>query len=513
VGQGGIGKSRLAWEFEKYVDGVVDTVYWHNGRSPAYGEGISYWALAEMVRGRAGIAESDEPQLALSRLREALSEWIPDDQERSWVEPRLAALLALEPMPQGSRDELFAAWRTFFERIAERAPTVLVFEDIQWADDGMLDFITELLDRARNAPVFVVALARPELHERRPGWGASLRSVTAMNLDPLEPEHMAAMVRGTVPGIPADAVSAIAERADGIPLYAVEMIRMLIDRGDLMLAGDGHYTMARRLERLAVPETLHALIAARLDGLGEHDRKLLQTGAVLGQSFTLEALSAVAGEEAEALRDRLAPVVRRQLLRVDVDPRSPERGQYQFVQAVAELAIATQEVPRCIGEGAASPFGSARLGLDQPHSQPLLGLFEPLPGRPVGNLHLLDRPGQRARSIDALQQHQAPVADHHLAVPLYPEFGARLQTRDTQGCRAVHRSLLLCRCRGFWISHESSCWAEAGQSTPSCIESHNAGGKSTPSRRAVARPDNQPPSHEGTKVRPRKVVAPSRICG
>src|SRR4051812_16539402 len=136
IGQGGIGKSRLAWEFEKYIDGVVGSVYWHEGRSPAYGEGISYWALAEMVRGRAGIAESDDPAIAAARLRETLAEWLPDDQERRWVEPRLAALLALEPMPSGSRDELFAAWRTFFERIAQRGPAVLVFEDVQWADDG-----------------------------------------------------------------------------------------------------------------------------------------------------------------------------------------------------------------------------------------------------------------------------------------------------------------------------------------------------------------------------------------
>ena len=334
VGQAGIGKSRLAWEFEKYIDGLVDQVWWHAGRSPAYGEGISYWALAEMVRGRAGIAETDETSVARARLGEALSDLLPDDTERRWVEPRLAALLALEPMPPGTRDELFAAWRMFFERIAQRGPAVMVFEDIQWADDGMLDFIEELLDRSRNHPLFVVTLARPELQDRRPGWGASLRSVTAMSLDPLEPEQMAEMVRGTVPGIAQEAVAAIVERAEGIPLYAVETIRMLIDRGALRALGDGRYEMASRLEGLDVPETLHALIAARLDALDERDRRLLQTAAVVGQSFTADAIAAVAGEPADDLRDRLGGLVRRQLLRLEADPRSPERGQYKFVQAV-----------------------------------------------------------------------------------------------------------------------------------------------------------------------------------
>jgi class 3 adenylate cyclase/tetratricopeptide (TPR) repeat protein len=336
VGEGGIGKSRLAWEFEKYIDGVVGSVWWHYGRSPAYGEGISYWALAEMVRGRAGIAETDEPSVARARLRGTVEEWLVDEQERRWIEPRLAALLALEPMPPGSRDELFAAWRTFFERIAERGPTVLVFEDLQWADDGMLDFVVELLDRLRNRPILVITLARPELTARRPGWSASLRNLTQMSLEPLAPEQMAEMVRGTVPGITTEATQTIVERAAGIPLYAVETIRMLIDRGDLVAASDGRYEMRGPIEHVAVPATLQALIAARLDALGEADRRLIQTAAVVGQSFTAEVLAAVVGQTADALRERLAGLVGRQLLTVDVDPRSPERGQYQFVQAVVK---------------------------------------------------------------------------------------------------------------------------------------------------------------------------------
>ena len=334
IGQGGIGKSRVAWEFEKYIDGVAGTVYWHHGRSPAYGDGISYWALAEMVRGRAGIAETDDGSVARARLHEAVVEWLPDDQEREWVEPRLAGLLALDAMPSGTRDELFAAWRTFFERVAARGPTILVFEDIQWADEGMLDFVTELLDRSRSLPIFAVALTRPELYDRRPGWGSNLRSLTTMTLEPLEKEQMAELVTGTVPGIPAAAVDAIVGRAEGIPLYAVETIRMLVDRGSLRRSSEGIYEIAGSLDDLAVPNSLQALIAARLDALGERERRLIQSAAIMGKSFTAESLAAISGEPAETLADLLATLVRRQMLLVDVDPRSPERGQYQFVQAV-----------------------------------------------------------------------------------------------------------------------------------------------------------------------------------
>jgi len=361
IGDGGIGKSRLVWELEKYIDGVVETVWWHVGRSPSYGNGISYWALAEIVRGRAGIAETDEPALARQRLQETLAEWITDEQERRWIEPRLAGLLALEPMPSGSRDELFAAWRTFFERIADRGATVLVFEDVQWADEGMLDFVEELLDRARNRPIFVVTLARPEIHERRPGWGSTVRSLTTMKLEPLEPGQMAEMVRGTLPGVSDEVVRAISSRAEGIPLYAVETMRMLIDRGELVATEDGSYEMQGSAANIAVPDTLHALIAARLDALGEHDRRLIQTAAVVGQSFTLEALAAISGEPADSCREVLNALVRRQMLQVDVDPRSPERGQYQFVQAVlrevAEASLSRAD-RRALHVGAARYYES-----------------------------------------------------------------------------------------------------------------------------------------------------------
>lgn len=335
VGQAGIGKSRLAWELEKYLDGVVETILWHEGRSPAYGEGISYWALAEMVRGRAGITESDDPETARARLAEVLAQQVPDATERKWIEPRLTGLLGLDELPHESREALFAAWRTFFERMAGTATVLLVFWDLQWADQGLLDFIEHLLTWSRSSPIFVLAEARPDLFDRRAGWGVTVRASTSIHLEPLEDDDMRALLEGLVPGLPDQATRAIVQRAEGVPLYAVETIRMLIDRGVIRATTDGgQYDLAGELPDLAVPETLQALIAARLDALEREDRALITDAAVLGLSFAMPALQALSGLEPDALAQRLDGLVRHQLLVLDADPLSAERGQYRFVQGV-----------------------------------------------------------------------------------------------------------------------------------------------------------------------------------
>ena len=233
MGVGGIGKSRLAWELLKYVDGLEETIWWHRGRCPSYGDGITFWALGEMIRMRAGIAETDAPGISRSKLAASVAEHVPDEEERRWLEPRLAFLLGLDERPAGGREELFAAWRTFFERISDVGTVAMVFEDLQWADSGLLDFIESMLEWSRNKPIFIVTLARPELADRRPNWGAGQRSLLAMHLEPLPDATMAELVRGMVPGADGAAVSRIVERAEGMPLYAVEMIRMLADRGVL----------------------------------------------------------------------------------------------------------------------------------------------------------------------------------------------------------------------------------------------------------------------------------------
>ncbi len=333
TGQAGIGKSRLAREFSIYMDGLVETVYWHDGRSPAYGEGVTFWALGEMVRQRARLVESDDEAATRARIAATLAEYVPDEAERRWIEPALLALLGVGESPAGGRDALFTAWRTFFERIAAAAPTVLVFEDLQWADAGLIDFIEHLLEWSAGYPLYLVTLARPELLERRPDWGAGRRDFLALSLDPLPDEAMLELLTGLVPGIPEAAANAVVARADGIPLYAVETVRMLIAEGRLE-ERDGIYVPTGPLDALAVPETLQALIAARLDALDPADRSLLQDAGVLGQSFAVAALAAVSGRDEAEVETRLRALARREVVNLVTDPRSPERGQWSFSQAL-----------------------------------------------------------------------------------------------------------------------------------------------------------------------------------
>ena len=335
MGQGGIGKSRLVWEFQKYLDGVTEVAYWHYGRSPAYGEGITFWALAEMVRGRAGIVEGEDPAQARTKLSTTLDEFVTDAGERQWIEPRLLQLLGLEEASGANRERetLFTAWRTFFERIAEHGTAVLVFEDLQWADAGLLDFIDHVLDWSRDRPLYLITLARPELLDRRPDWGAGRRNFTSLLLDPLGDDDMRELLRGLVPGLPDSVAGGILERAEGIPLYAVETVRMLLDEGRIERVGDG-FRPVGDAQPLSIPATLQGLIAARLDGLDPADRSLLQAASVMGKTFSLDAAADVSGEDRDTLAARLRSLVRRELLTLEADPRSPERGQYGFVQGL-----------------------------------------------------------------------------------------------------------------------------------------------------------------------------------
>ena len=334
VGVAGIGKSRLAWEFEKYVDGLVEQAWWHRGRCLAYGDGVAYWALAEMIRMRARITEDGLAEEALAKLAAVVEEIVPDAEERAFVEPRLQHLLGLTERVAPDRQDLFSAWRLFLERMAEQYPVILVVEDIQWADAALIEFLEYLLEWSRAFPIFVLTLARPEVSERHETWGAGIRSFTSLQLEPLSDEAIDALLRGLVPGLPDDAVTRIRARADGIPLYAVETVRALLDRG-LLEAVEGEYRVVGDLSDLDVPETLHALIASRLDGLPEPERRLLQDASVLGKTFSARGLASVAaqGDDVEGL---LAALVRKELLFLDTDPRSPERGQYGFLQALVQ---------------------------------------------------------------------------------------------------------------------------------------------------------------------------------
>ena len=341
IGQAGIGKSRLAWEFHKYLDGVTELVYAHQGRSPSYGEGISFWALGEMVRMRAGIGEGADEATTRASLSATLEQFVPDTDERRTLEGPLLQLLGLGDAQARERGELFVAWRIFFERLADVAPVLMVFEDLQWADDDLLDFIEELVTWSRGRSIYIITLARPELLDRRPTWGAGQRSFTSLSLAPLSNEEMTALLAGLVPGLPEAVMRAIVGRAEGIPLYAVETVRMLLNDGRIERDGES-YRPVDDLTELAVPESLHALIASRIDGLAPAERSLVQDASVLGLSFSLAALTAVVRAPSDQIEPMLRHLDQRQLLTLDHDPRSPERGNYAFVQGLMrEVAYGT----------------------------------------------------------------------------------------------------------------------------------------------------------------------------
>jgi tetratricopeptide (TPR) repeat protein len=449
VGIAGIGKSRLTWEFEKYVDGLATDTWWHRGRCLSYGEGVAYWALAEMVKGRCGILDDEEPSSALAKLRATLDEHIPDLEERRWAEPRLAHLLGLEDRAVRDQETLFSAWRILFERLAEKGPLVMVFEDLQWADAALLDFIEYLLDWARSHPVFIITLARPEFVERRPGWGAGKRAFTSTYLEPLSPEAMEELLSGLVPGLSDDIRERILVRAEGIPLYAVETVRMLLDRGLLAREGDIYHPTGP-IETLDVPETLHALIAARLDGLGPDERLLIQDAAVLGKSFTVPGLSALTGLRGEELQPLLSSLVRKEVLTLQADPRSPERGQYGFLQdLVKHVAYETiSKKERKAKHLAAAAFLSSQIGSEEDDLVPVVAAHyldafalvpeaddaEDIKARARG---MLVRAGERAASLAAADEAQR-----------YFEQAAELAEDDLARAELLERAGMVARAGG-----------------------------------------------------------------
>ena len=276
------------------------------------------------------------PSAGASKLADALAMWVPDEDERRYIGPRLAALLGYDDDATAAREDLSAGWRMFFERIAERGPTVLVFEDLQWADDALLDFIQTMLEFSRDRPLFVVTLSRPELLERRGDWGTRSRGFTSLLFGAaLGTAAMDALLAGMVPGMPEELRARIHTHAEGIPLYAVETVRMLLDRGALVRT-DGRFELVGEVGQLDVPASLHGLMTARLDALPAEERSLLQDASVLGKTFHPQTLAAVAGMTQEEVRPFLDALVRKELLSVQLDPRSPERGQYGFLQSLVQ---------------------------------------------------------------------------------------------------------------------------------------------------------------------------------
>ena len=461
IGIGGIGKSRLAWEFEKYIDGLAENVLWHRGRCLSYGDGVAFWALAEMIRGRAGMLEDEPNETALPKLRAAVELHFEDSDERRFVERRLAHLLGLEGGASGDQENLFAAARMFFERVAARGPTVLVFEDIHWADSALLDFVEYLHDWSRDLPLFILTLARPELTERRPTWGAGKRNFTSITLEPLATDAMETLLTGPVPGLSDELRERILERAEGVPFYAVETVRMLLDRG-LLVREDGSFQLTGEIDTLEVPETLQALIAARLDGLSPDERRLVQNAAVLGRTFTLRGLASVTGTAEDELEPILGSLMRKEVLSLQADPMSPERGQYGFIQdLVKKVAYDTLSKKERKSRHLAAAAYLRELGDDDEVVEVVashyLDAYRSAPDDPDADAvkaearTMLLRAGERGASLGATAEAQsrfeeaAALADDdiRLRAELYERagimarMGARVQQADEHFERAI----------------------------------------------------------------------------
>jgi class 3 adenylate cyclase/tetratricopeptide (TPR) repeat protein len=277
----GMGKSRLVYELSRIVDADPELITWRQGRCLAYGEGVAFWALAEIVKAQVGILERDGEAETAAKLQAAVADAISNADDTRWVESHLRPLVGLESqtgLGGDRRSEAFAAWRRFLEALAEQGPTVLVLEDLHWADEGLLDFVDELVDWVSGVPLLVVCSARPELLERRPTWGGGKLNASTLALSPLTSEQTALLIARTVEQsvLPAEIQQMLLERAAGNPLYAEQFTQLFLERGSA--------------QDLPLPETLQGIVAARLDGLSPDEKSLLQDAAVIGKVFWSGAL-------------------------------------------------------------------------------------------------------------------------------------------------------------------------------------------------------------------------------
>ncbi|MEP6469493.1 MAG: adenylate/guanylate cyclase domain-containing protein [Chloroflexota bacterium] len=309
VAPAGVGKSRLVAEFLASLSRRATVLA---GRCLPYGEGITYWPVAEVIRMAAAISEADDRVGAIAKLRRLVDE-APDTEI---VAERIGQAIGLEG-GSAPQEEIFWALRKLLETLARQRPLVVEFDDIQWADDTFLDLLEHIVQLANDAPLLIVCAARPELFERRPGWGSGLAQAAVLRLEPLAAETAGRLI-DQLPGgreLPDPLRARILEAAEGNPLFVEEMMGMLIDDGHLTMT-DGRWLATIELAEVTVPPTISALLAARLDQLQPSERSLAERASVVGQSFEQASLAELlpAGERGAMARDLLA-LVRKELIR------------------------------------------------------------------------------------------------------------------------------------------------------------------------------------------------------
>jgi tetratricopeptide (TPR) repeat protein len=329
IGEPGVGKSRLVREFRRVIDDRPDLVWWRQGRCLPYGEGITFWAIGEVVKAQAGILESEPPDASAAKLRTAVNNLVDDPTEAEWIRLRLGPLVGIDRGDGAPRPELFAAWLRFFEALSARNPLVLVIEDLQWADDAVVEFLVHLLDGAQDSPIFVLCTARPDLFSDRPDWGGGRRDALTIGLSPLSTEDTVRLMSSLAerPLMDAGAQQALVERSGGNPLYITEYVRLAAERGWL--------DRLRRGEDLPLPDTIQAIIAARLDLLDTEGKALIQAAAVVGRVFWAGALSFVEGSDTAEVQRRLRRLVTRELVRPVRRSSMQGQDEYTFAHVLA----------------------------------------------------------------------------------------------------------------------------------------------------------------------------------
>ncbi len=307
LGSAGVGKSRLVADFLDQVEARAQVI---RGRCLPYGEGITFWPIREVVSRAAGIAEEDPPDRAIALLRELLSE------EPESIANDVAALLGFAPgvvaPEEGSR-----AVRRLFETLARRRPLVVLFDDIHWAETAFLDLVEHVADLSRDAPILLLCVARPELLELRPGWGGGKLNATSILLQPLSPTECRTLMENLLGGSGLDAATAqrIVEAAEGNALFVEQMLAALVDDG-VLERRNGGWAMREGVESVPVPESIQALLAARLDRLGEAERSVVERASIVGRVFYRSAVAELSPERLRpSVGADLVTLVRKDLIR------------------------------------------------------------------------------------------------------------------------------------------------------------------------------------------------------
>ena len=341
VGEPGVGKSRLVAELFSHIEDWPDLIRWRQGRCLPYGDGITFWALGEIVKAEAGILETDGPDVAGAKIDAIVAQAHPD---APWLRQRLRPLVGLEA-PPAAREENFAAWRGFLESLAEGRPSVFVFEDLHWADDALLAFLEHLADHVEGVPLLLVGTARPELFEKAPTWASTARNVTRVNLSPLTEIDTAKLVSNLLEQtvLPVEIQSAILQRSGGNPLYAEEFVRLLKDRGILVRHGPT-WTLDTEAE-IPMPAGVQGLIAARLDTLSPDRKQLLQDAAVIGKVFWSGAVARMGEREPREVSETLHELSRKELIRLARASSMAGEAEYAFYHALLR-DVCYAQIPR-----------------------------------------------------------------------------------------------------------------------------------------------------------------------